>query len=78
MTGALRGIVDDLRKLAEIFLTFIMTPAVAEAAAELINAGPTLTTVIAGLGWLIVIARLATTGLERWERYFMPPPENAD
>ncbi len=78
MTGAFRGIVDDVRKLAEIFLAFIMTPAVAGAAAELINAGPTLATVIAGLGWLIVIARLASTGLELWERYFTSPPENAE
>lgn len=77
MTVALRGIVDDARKLAELFLAFIMTPAVAEAAAELINAGPTLSAVIAGFGWLIVIARLASTGLELWERYFTPPPENA-
>ena len=78
MKFTLRGIVDDVRKLAEIVLAFIMTPAVAQAAAELINAGPTLATVIAGLGWVIVIARLVGTGLELWERIFTPAPENAE
>lgn len=69
MLSAFRNIADDARKLAEVILTAIMTPAVAGAAAELIDAGTMLTTVILSLAWIIVIARGAVTGLELWQRY---------
>lgn len=69
MLSAFRNVADDARKLAEVFLTAIMTPAVAGAAAELIDAGSLLTTIILGLAWVIVIARGTVTGLELWQRY---------
>ena len=70
------GVSPLLHFSTSVFLAFIMTLAVAKAAADLIDAGPMLATVIATLGWIIVLARLGVTGFELWELYFEPPGES--
>ena len=73
--GAVKAVADDARKMAESILAGIMTPAIADTAAELVGAGSLLKSVIVLLAWLIVGARLLVVALEMWERYFGQHPD---
>ena len=70
----LKAAMDDVRKLSELFIAGLMTPAIARTAAELIEAGESLSYAILALGWIILFARLGVIVLELWERYAGPPP----
>ena len=72
---AVKAAADDARKMAELILAGIMTPAIADTAAELVGAGMLLKSVIILLARLIVGARLLVIALELWERYFDPQPD---
>lgn len=72
---AARNVADDARQIAELFLAGIMAPAVARTAADLIGAGPALELVILALAWVIVGARMLSTVLALWERYFTRAPD---
>lgn len=77
MRSIIHNIADDARKIAEIILAGILTPAAADTAAKLLGAGMTLESLISVLAWTILAARVVATGLDLWERYFTSPPENA-
>ena len=68
---------DGVRKLSELVVAGIMTPAVAGTAAELVDAGESLTSILLTLGWLILFARLLVTVLELWEKYARQPPPSS-
>ena len=72
---ALKAAAGDAGKIAELILAGIMTPAIADTAAELVGAGMLLKSVIILLAWLIVGARLLVIALDLWERYFDQPPD---
>lgn len=74
---AVKSAADDARKMAELILAGIMTPAIADTAAELVGAGALLKSVIVLLAWLVVGARLLVIALELRERYFGPQPNQA-
>ena len=74
--AAVRAAADDARKMAELILAGIMTPAIANTAAELVGAGTLLKSVIVLLAWLIVGARLLVIALELWQRYFGQPSDS--
>lgn len=78
MRAVIHNITEDARKIAEITLAGILTPAAAGTAAELLGAGMNLESLISGLAWTILAARVVATGLELWERYFTPPSENVE
>lgn len=78
MRAVIHNIAEDARKIAEIILAGILTPAAADTAAKLLDAGMNLESLISGLAWAILAARVVATGLEIWERYFTPAPDNAE
>ena len=74
--SAVRNVADDARQIAELLLAGIMAPAVARTAADLIGAGPDLELVLLALAWVIVGARMLSTVLALWERYFSRAPDH--
>ena len=76
--NTLKTAADDVRKLSELSVAGIMTPAVARTAAELIEAGESLTSILLVLGWVILFARLMVTVLELWEKYARRPPASSE
>lgn len=65
----LKNLSDDIGKISELALAAILVPAVAKTAAELINAGPGLSSAITLLATVAVGARASSTFLEMWEHY---------
>ena len=53
MRSIIHNITEDARKIAEIILAGILTPAAASTAAELLGAGMNLESLISGLAWTI-------------------------
>ena len=76
--NTLKTAADDVRKLSELIVAGIMTPAVARTAAELIEAGGSLTSILLALGWVILFARLMVTVVELWEKYARRPPASSE
>ena len=76
--NTLKTAADDVRKLSELSVAGIMTPAVARTAAELIEAGGSLTSILLVLGWVILFARLMVTVVELWEKYARRPPASSE
>lgn len=76
--NTLKTAADDVRKLFELSVAGIMTPAVARTAAELIEAGESLTSILLVLGWVILFARLMVTVVELWEKYARRPPASSE
>ena len=78
MLPTLRNLADDIRKLIELVLAVIMTPAVARTTAELIDAGIILSGIILDLAWAIIFARAVVMALEFWERYISQSPAGTE
>lgn len=69
LRDALKNLSDDIGKISELALAAILLPAVAKTTAELINAGPGLSSAITLLATVAVGARASSTFLEMWEHY---------
>ena len=69
LRDVLKNLSDDIGKISELALAAILLPSVAKTAAELIDAGPGLSSAITLLAAAALGARASSTALEIWEHY---------